>query len=103
EDWFLAKQYARLERGSDGTVRIHPLDPVNGVFKKADAPVELADGGVVLVGREVLVFEKVAPDERTVHPLVRHGVSLFGSPPREPWGRLMQLVPSGGCRDVRHL
>ena len=38
-----------------------------------------------------------------MHPLVRHGVSLFGSPPRDPWGRLVQLVPSGGYRDVRHL
>jgi pSer/pThr/pTyr-binding forkhead associated (FHA) protein len=38
-----------------------------------------------------------------VHPLVRHGVSLFGSPPREPYARLVQLVPSGGYRDVRHL
>jgi len=25
------------------------------------------------------------------------------SPPREPWGRLVQIVPSGGYRDVRHL
>jgi pSer/pThr/pTyr-binding forkhead associated (FHA) protein len=38
-----------------------------------------------------------------VHPLVRHGVALFGSPPREPWGRLVQIIPSGGHRDVRHL
>ena len=38
-----------------------------------------------------------------MHPLVRHGVALFGSPPREPWGRLLQIIPSGGYRDVRHL
>jgi hypothetical protein len=103
DDRFLAKQHARFERGTDGAVRIHALDALNGVFKKADAPVELADGATILVGREVLVFEKVAPEEKTVHPLVRHGVSLFGSPPREPYARLMQLVPSGGYRDVRHL
>ena len=103
EDRFLARQHARLERTADGAVRIHALDALNGVFKKTDAPVELADGAIVLVGREVLRFEKVAPEERTVHPLVRHGVSLFGSPPRDPWGRIMQIVPSGGYRDVRHL
>ena len=28
---------------------------------------------------------------------------LRRSPPREPWGRLVALVPSGGYRDVRHL
>jgi pSer/pThr/pTyr-binding forkhead associated (FHA) protein len=103
DDRFLAKQHARLERASDGSVKVHAIDALNGVFKKADAPVELADGTTILVGREVLRFEKVAPEERTVHPLVRHGVSLFGSPPRDPWGRLFQLVPSGGYRDVRHL
>ena len=103
EDRFLAKQHARLERTADGAVRVHALDQLNGVFKKTDAPVELADGAIILVGREVLRFEKVAPEERTVHPLIRHGVSLFGSPPRDPWGRIMQIVPSGGYRDVRHL
>jgi pSer/pThr/pTyr-binding forkhead associated (FHA) protein len=103
EDRFLAKQHARFERAGDGTVRIHALDTLNGVFRKADGPVELVDGATILVGREVLVFERVTPEEKTVHPLVRHGVSLFGSPPREPYARLVQLVPSGGYRDVRHL
>jgi pSer/pThr/pTyr-binding forkhead associated (FHA) protein len=103
DDRFLARQHARIERASDGTVRIHPIDGVNGVFKKADSAVELADGTTILVGREVLRFERVAADERTVHPLIRHGVALFGSPPRDPWGRLFQMIPSGGYRDVRHL
>ena len=30
-------------------------------------------------------------------------MALFGSPPREPWGRLVQILPSGGVRDVRYL
>jgi hypothetical protein len=102
EDRFLARQHARVSRAG-GEIRIHAIDTINGVFKKADGPVELADGATLLVGREVLRFERVAPDERAVHPLVRHGVALFGSPPREPWGRVLQLIPSGGYRDVRHL
>ena len=102
DDRFLARQHARLERG-DGGARVHPLDALNGVFRKADAPVELVDGSIVLVGREVLRFELVEAEERTVQPLVRHGVALFGSPPREPWARLVQIVPSGGWRDLRHL
>jgi pSer/pThr/pTyr-binding forkhead associated (FHA) protein len=103
EDRFLGRQHARLERGDQNGPRVHPLDPLNGVFRKADAPVELADGAVILVGREVLRYELVDPEERMVQPLVRHGVALFGSPPREPWGRLVQVVPSGGWRDIRHL
>ena len=103
EDRFLAKQHARIARLPDGSIKVHPIDTTNGVFKKADGSVELGDGAIILVGREVLRFERVAPEERTVHPLVRHGVALFGSPPRDPWGRLLQLIPSGGYRDVRHL
>jgi pSer/pThr/pTyr-binding forkhead associated (FHA) protein len=103
DDRFLARQHARLERGGDGVARVHPLDALNGVFRKTDAPVELVDGMTILVGREVLRYERVDPEEVKVYPLVRHGVALFGSPPREPWGRLIQIVPSGGYRDVRHL
>jgi pSer/pThr/pTyr-binding forkhead associated (FHA) protein len=103
DDRFLARQHARIERTSDGTIKVHPLDTTNGVFKKTEGSVELVDGMIILVGREVLRFERVAQEERTVHPLVRHGVALFGSPPRDPWGRIVQLIPSGGHRDVRHL
>lgn len=103
DDRFLARQHARLERAPDGSIKLTALDTLNGVFRKADAPVDLVDGSIVLVGREVLRFELVEPEEKAVHPLVRHGVALFGSPPREPWGRLLQIIPSGGYRDVRHL
>jgi pSer/pThr/pTyr-binding forkhead associated (FHA) protein len=103
DDRFLARQHARLERGGDGVVKLAPLDGLNGVFRKIDAPIELVDGMAILIGREVLRYERVDPEESKVHPLVRHGVALFGSPPREPWGRFVQLIPSGGYRDVRHL
>jgi pSer/pThr/pTyr-binding forkhead associated (FHA) protein len=103
EDRFLARQHARIERGADGVVMIHPLDALNGAFRKIDAPVELVDGSTILLGREVLRYELVDPEETKSHALVRHGVALFGSPPRDPWGRIVQLVPSGGYRDVRHL
>lgn len=102
DDRFLARQHARIERTAEG-VTIRALDTLNGVFRKADTPVDLADGTILLVGREVLRFEVVEAEEKNVHPLVRHGVALFGSPPREPWGRLVQIIPSGGYRDVRHL
>jgi len=103
DDRFLARQHARIERGGDGVVKVQAIDTLNGVFRKTDAPVDLIDGTTILVGREVLRYERVEPEEGKAHPLVRHGVALFGSPPREPWGRLVQLVPSGGYRDVRHL
>jgi pSer/pThr/pTyr-binding forkhead associated (FHA) protein len=102
QDRFLARVHARVERSGE-SVRIVPVDTLNGVFRKLDAPVELVDGAIVLVGREVLRYETLDGDERASEPLVRHGVALFGSPPRDPWGRLLQLLPSGGIRDIRHL
>ncbi len=103
QDRFLARQHARLELAPDGTCRVVPIDTLNGVFRKLDAPIDLPAGSILLIGREVLRFELVEADERVGEPLVRHGVALFGSPPRAPWGRLLQLLPSGGVRDVRHL
>jgi hypothetical protein len=103
QDRFLARQHARLEPTPDGAARIVPIDTLNGVFRKIDGPVVLEDGMTVLAGREVLRYETVDADEKAPTPLIRHGVALFGSPPREPWARLSQMLPSGGVRDVRHL
>jgi pSer/pThr/pTyr-binding forkhead associated (FHA) protein len=102
QDRFLARQHARFERSADG-VRVVPVDTLNGVFRRIDTPAELVHGSTLLVGREVLRYESVEAEERAPEPLVRHGVAMFGSPPREPWGRLLQLLPSGGVRDIRHL
>jgi pSer/pThr/pTyr-binding forkhead associated (FHA) protein len=102
QDRFLGRPHARLEKIADG-VRVLPLDTINGVYRKCDAAVELSDNGMFLVGREVLRFEQVDLDERASAPLVQHGVAMFGSPPREPWGRLLQMLPSGGVRDIRYL
>ena len=102
QDRFLARHHARLELAGDA-IKVTPVDTLNGVFRKIDRPFELTHGTIVLIGREVLRFERLDPDERNPPALVRHGVAMFGSPPREPWGRLSQLLPSGGIRDVRHL
>lgn len=102
DDRFLAARHARIE-WDGSTAHVAPLDELNGVFQRIDAERSLDSGDILLVGREVLRFEIVEDDERVIAPLIRHGVALFGSPPREPWGRLHQLVPNGGVRDVRYL
>jgi pSer/pThr/pTyr-binding forkhead associated (FHA) protein len=102
EDPFLARNHARLSQVPGGG-RVQPLDELNGVFRRLAAATPLEDGDIILAGREVMRFELVTTEERAAPPLVRHGVTLFGSPPREPWARLIQLLPSGGVRDIRHL
>lgn len=102
EDRFLAAPHLRLARVA-GAARAIPLDTLNGVFRRVREPVEVDHGDVLLVGQELLRFELVDDDEREAAPLLRHGVALFGSPLREPWGRLMHLLASGGVSDVRHL
>jgi pSer/pThr/pTyr-binding forkhead associated (FHA) protein/ribosomal protein L40E len=102
EDRHLAARHARIERRA-GVPTIVPLDPLNGVLLRVRRTAYLAHGAVFMVGRELLRFELVTEEERLPAPLVQHGVHLIGSPAREPWGRLSQLVPSGGVRDVRYL
>jgi hypothetical protein len=101
-DRYLAPVHARIERAG-GKVRIVPVDRVNGVFRRLTASTRLVGGDALLMGRELLRFELVDEDERAAPPLVQGGVVRFGTPSREPWGRLSLVLASGGARDVRYL
>lgn len=104
DDRFLAPRHARLERRGAVTVLI-PLDSMNGVYLRLrdHETHDLLDGDYLLLGKEVLCFEAIAPEERSLAPLVQGGVRLFGSPHRPPWGRLRQIVQTGATRDIFHL
>lgn len=103
DDRHLAGRHARFEQIAGGGCRVVPIDLLNGVYRRIRAAHVLPGGTHFLIGRELLRFDVVEDDERQVTPLVRHGVALFGSPPRAPWGRLVQLLANGSIRDVRHL
>ena len=103
DDRHLAGRHARFEQIPGGGCRVVPVNSLNGVYRRIRAPHVLPGGTHFLIGRELLRFDVVDDDERQVTPLVRMGVALFGSPPRAPWGRLVQLLANGGVRDVRHL
>ncbi len=104
DDACLARRHARLERRGE-KVFASPLDTVNGLYARLRAGEKhrVLDGDLLLVGREVLRFEVLDPTERDQAAAVERGVRLFGSPLRAPWGRLLQIIPSGVARDVYHL
>lgn len=102
EDRFLAREHIRLQHTPQGCAVV-PVDTLNGVYMRVIGDMWLDHGTTLLFGREVVRFELVDEDERQAPPLMRHGVSLFGSPPRQPWGRLVELLASGGALDIRHL
>jgi pSer/pThr/pTyr-binding forkhead associated (FHA) protein len=101
EDPYLAARHARLVVQS-GKIMLRPLDTVNGVYIRITS-CDLQPGDMFLVGKEVLRFEPVPAEERDPPALVEHGVRIFGSSPREAWGRLRQLTVAGTTRDVWHL
>jgi pSer/pThr/pTyr-binding forkhead associated (FHA) protein len=101
DDPYLAARHARL-LVQNGKVMLRPLDHVNGVFVRLQS-CELSAGDSFLVGKELLRYEPLAPEERDPPSLVEHGVRIFGSAPREAWGRLRQLTIAGTTRDVWHL
>ncbi|HEY7957119.1 MAG TPA: zinc ribbon domain-containing protein [Polyangia bacterium] len=105
EDSYLAARHARLlaDGNKPGKVLLRPLDAVNGVFVRVQGAIDLAPGDQFLVGKELLRFEPLAPEERDPPSLIEHGVRLFGSAPREAWGRLRQLTVAGTTRDLWHL
>ncbi len=101
DDPYLASRHARMVV-QGGKIVLRPIDTVNGVYLRVSA-CELSPGDLFLVGKELLRFEPLVSDERDPPALTEHGVRLFGSAPREAWGRLRQLTVAGTTRDVWHL
>jgi pSer/pThr/pTyr-binding forkhead associated (FHA) protein len=101
DDPYLAPRHVRLV-AQNGKVVLRPLDNINGAFVRVQS-CELSPGDSFLVGKELLRYEPLAPEERDPPSLVEHGVRFFGSSPREAWGRLRQLTVAGTTRDVWHL
>lgn len=102
DDKHLAERHARIFFRAGQHV-ITPLEGRNGVYIRITAPVELQDGSFILVGKQVLRFEAVPDAEKTLRPAVEHGMILFGTPLKSPWGRLCQITAAGTSRDVYHL
>jgi pSer/pThr/pTyr-binding forkhead associated (FHA) protein len=102
DDPHLAPRHARLaSRG--GQFVLSPLEGRNGIYIRLRSGCELADGEQFLVGKQVLRFELLTDAEKALRPAVEHGVVLFGTPVKSPWGRLRQLTAAGTSRDLFHL
>src|SRR5262249_32138105 len=101
-DPYLAPRHARF-LPQNGKVILRSIDQVNGVYVRVHGTCDLHPGDQFLVGKEVIRYEPCAPEEREPPSLGEHGVRLFGSSPRESWGRLRQMTVAGTTRDVWHL
>ncbi len=101
DDGYLAARHLRFSFENASPV-VRALDGVNGVYVRLRAAVDLHPNDVFLVGKEVVRFEAIGVEERDV-AAAEHGVRLFGTAPRENWGRLRQLTAAGTTRDVWHI
>jgi pSer/pThr/pTyr-binding forkhead associated (FHA) protein/RNA polymerase subunit RPABC4/transcription elongation factor Spt4 len=102
DDPHMTGRHARIVH-REGQFVILPLETRNGVYVRLRQPVELYDGDLFLLGKQVLRFEIPFEVEKTVRPAVEHGVVLFGTPVKPAWGRLRQLTAGGTTRDMYHL
>lgn len=102
DDPHLAPRHARIAQRS-GQFVLTPLEARNGVYIRLGEPYELGDGDQFLIGKQVLRFEIMSDAEKTLRPAIEHGVVLFGTPVKPPWGRLRQLTAAGTSRDLFHL
>jgi pSer/pThr/pTyr-binding forkhead associated (FHA) protein len=102
DDPHLASRHARISASISGRV-LTPLESRNGIYVRLRGPVDLQDGDHILVGKQVLRLEMIPDSERVLRPALEHGMVVFGTPVRPPWGRLRQMTPAGLTRDVFHL
>jgi pSer/pThr/pTyr-binding forkhead associated (FHA) protein len=102
EDFFLAPRHARFTWSEDG-IRVQALDLVNGVYVRLREFCELGSGDQFLMGKELLRFEAVGPEEREPPVLIELGVKRLGTKTREAWGRLHEVSGAGTTRNVWYL
>ena len=71
---------------------LRPLDGVNGVFVRVHDAAISRRATRSSSARSCCATSRWSPEERDPPSLVEHGVRIFGSAPREAWGRLRQLT-----------
>ena len=100
-DFHLEARHCRLLQ-RDGEWILRDLDTINGVYLRLREPTYIEHRGQLLLGRQVLVFERLDMDEASLNQAVEQGVLLFASSLKTPWGRIKQLAECGVYRDVFH-
>lgn len=101
-DPYLSPRHARL-RYQDGRWTLRDLQSVNGVYLRLRDPIELSDGDYLLIGQQVLRFERIDDAERPLGPASVQGVLVFGTPEVPRYARLVQYTTEGVGRDVHYL
>jgi hypothetical protein len=102
DDLFLAPRHARFTWSEEG-LRVQSLDLVNGIYLRLREPCDLQPGDQFLMGKELLRFEPVMPEEREPSPIIEHGVRRLGTRSREAWGRLHEVSGAGTTRNLWYL
>jgi pSer/pThr/pTyr-binding forkhead associated (FHA) protein len=102
DDPYLSDRHCRFYL-KNGRWMVRDLSSCNGVYLRIRETVSLEHLDTMLLGKQVLVFERLSEHERELGPAVENGVLVFGSPLRTPWARLRQMTVAGISRDVYHL
>ncbi len=101
-DPYLSPRHARL-RFQNGQWTLRDLDSVNGVYVRLRDAMELTDGDNLLIGQQVLRFERIDDVERPLGPASVRGVLVFGTPEVPRYARLVQYTTEGVGRDLHYL
>ncbi|MEM1418874.1 MAG: FHA domain-containing protein, partial [Myxococcota bacterium] len=102
DDPYLSPRHARI-RTENGRFHLRDLGSVNGTFQRLRDAVTLEDGDRVLIGQQLLRFERVEDAERPLGPASVQGVLAFGTPEVPRYARLVQYTTEGVGRDVHYL
>jgi pSer/pThr/pTyr-binding forkhead associated (FHA) protein len=102
DDPYLSDRHCRFAIQDGGWV-VQDLHSRNGIYLRLTDAHQLRNDDCLLLGKQMLRFEWIGESERNIAPAVEHGVMIFGSPLRPPWGRLRQMTVAGVARDVYYL
>jgi pSer/pThr/pTyr-binding forkhead associated (FHA) protein len=91
DDQYISPLHATFQF-KDNQLYVKNENSINGIFVQLRTPINLNHGDVILLGKQLLRFEKITSHEKSEHP---EQIAIWGSPYSNYWGRLVQLLANG--------
>jgi len=97
DDPYVSPLHATFWFETSGRMRLRDEKSLNGIFLRLRERVELKDRSVILLGKQLFLFEIIGPSSLEQEQEIASDApaAVWGSPYNHYWGRLIQLISGG--------
>lgn len=97
DDPYVSPLHSTFFLESPGKMRVRDEKSLNGIFLRLREKTELQDRSILLLGKQLFLFEIIQPSslEQEIDVELDVPAAVWGSPYNHYWGRLVQLISGG--------